>query len=169
MWQAGTTHSITWTSDNPVGNVDIWLVDTCYPPGEQLLATVPMSDRQFSWQIPTCVPAASSRVFQVRLTGEEHLIEAARFFIDMPTAPADLNQDCFVDDKDVAAFTGCITAPQIPYDPQNPPLGCGLWPDGLGFLSADVDRDADVDQEDFGILQRCYNGPDQPADPDCAN
>ena len=84
-------------------------------------------------------------------------------------APADFNQDCFVDVQDLAIFKACVTGPLVPYDPQNLPAGCILTPDGTGHIAADFNHDGDVDQSDFAIFQRCYSGAGVPADPNCAN
>jgi hypothetical protein len=84
-------------------------------------------------------------------------------------APADFNQDCFVDVQDLAIFQACTSGPVVLYDAQNLPPGCVLAPDGSGHIAADFDADGAVDQRDFGVFQRCYSGPGTVADPNCAN
>jgi hypothetical protein len=86
-----------------------------------------------------------------------------------PRVPPDLNCDGHVDTTDFAVFQACATGPGVPYNPADPPGGCGLMPDANGHVRADLDADGDVDQGDFGIFQRCYSGAEQPADPDCTS
>ena len=82
--------------------------------------------------------------------------------------PADFDQDCLVDQDDLAIFKACWTGPNAPYDPNHLPVGCALAPDAQGHIAADLDHDGDVDQDDFGIFQRCFSGSILPADPNCA-
>ncbi len=67
----------------------------------------------------------------------------------------DLDQDCDVDNSDVAAFRTCAAGPSIPLSP--------------ACRRVDFDGDNDGDMNDFGIAQRCYSGAGNPANPNCAN
>ncbi|MGQ9649966.1 MAG: SUMF1/EgtB/PvdO family nonheme iron enzyme [Phycisphaerae bacterium] len=70
--------------------------------------------------------------------------------------PGDLDNDCDVDQDDVATLLGCLTGNGIPqYNP-----ACS---------DAKLDADLDVDQTDFGLLQRCLSGADKLPDPHCVN
>ncbi len=71
--------------------------------------------------------------------------------------PADLDHDCDVDLDDLSIFTGCLSGPDVPYDPVHPGDGCELSPEQPGLILADLDQDGDVDLDDFGILQRSYD------------
>lgn len=84
-------------------------------------------------------------------------------------APADFNQDCFVDEQDVSIFQACATGPMVVYDPQDLPAACTLAPDGTGHIAADFNADGAVDQRDFSVFQRCYSGSGVVANPACAN
>ncbi len=82
--------------------------------------------------------------------------DAVALTLYAPT-PADLDDDCDVDQDDFVTFGGCLSGSAVPH---NGSEAC---------QQADFDDDNDVDQSDFGIFQRCLSGEDQPADPNCAN
>ena len=70
-------------------------------------------------------------------------------------APADFDQDCDVDQDDIALFEACASGPAMPLM--------------LGCEDKDFDSDNDTDQSDFGVMQRCLSGPNTPADLNCAD
>lgn len=80
----------------------------------------------------------------------------------LPTAPADLDNDCDVDQNDVTVFEACAAGPGVTY-----PDTCPLPPDIQGRVAADFDADGDVDQADFGEMQRCLSGDNNPVVPNC--
>jgi hypothetical protein len=81
---------------------------------------------------------------------------------------ADLDEDGFVSESDLALFVACESGPNVPYVPDSLPAGCTLTPNDSNHIRADFDADDDVDQTDFGVFQRCLSGEGNPADPDCA-
>jgi hypothetical protein len=107
------------------------------------------------------------------MTGTGFALTGGFWAVTLPActsfAPADFNQDCSVDNQDLATFEACVTGPDVPYNPASLPPGCTLPPDGNGHVAADFNGDSDVDLRDFGIFQRCYSGPGKPANPNCAN
>lgn len=66
----------------------------------------------------------------------------------------DTDQDCDVDDADVAAFRTCYSGPNVPYTGSD----CGRF---------DLDDDGAVDQSDFGLLQLCISGRGGDYPPGC--
>jgi hypothetical protein len=72
------------------------------------------------------------------------------------TVQADMDQHCYVDADDFAAFETCSTGP-------------GLSLNVPGCARAKLDGDDDVDQVDFGLFQRCLSGENVPRDPNCLN
>ena len=172
-WQSGTTQTITWTSTNSIGDVEIALLQKVGGDYQWVteLGSAPMADGTYDAPVPTCIGNGNNFMVRLSWTGEDAAAEDysdASFHVHSSVTPADFNGDCLVDEQDVAAFEACMTGPRIPYDAQNLPNGCSLLPDQQGILPADFDGDGDVDQDDFGVLQRCYSGSDTPADPDCA-
>jgi hypothetical protein len=75
--------------------------------------------------------------------------------VSCPNIAVDYDQDCDVDQDDLALFQACATAPGIPLA-----SGCG---------DKDLDGDNDVDQGDFAVFQRCVSGPDNLVDSTCMN
>jgi hypothetical protein len=78
---------------------------------------------------------------------------AARLTVQAPVAP-DLDDDCDVDEADLALLQECAAGPAAGYSP-----ACRLPLDPAGYIRADADHDHDVDQEDFAVWQRCFSGP----------
>ncbi len=70
--------------------------------------------------------------------------------------PADLTDDCHVDQSDLDCFTACALGPAIT---QSAPT----------CAAADLDGDGDVDSDDFAVVQRCWSGPDLAPAPHCAD
>ncbi|HRR84974.1 MAG TPA: hypothetical protein P5316_08190, partial [Phycisphaerae bacterium] len=85
------------------------------------------------------------------------VVDMGAYEFEVPARlPGDLDNDCDVDQDDVAALLACLTGNGIPqYNP-----ACS---------DARLDEDLDVDQADFGLLQRCLSGPDTLPDPHCAD
>ncbi len=65
----------------------------------------------------------------------------------------DVDEDCDVDQNDLAAMLACLSGPARPIGE-----GCGVF---------DLDADGDVDQGDFGLFQPCLTGEGLPAEPAC--
>ncbi len=65
----------------------------------------------------------------------------------------DADEDCDVDQDDLAAMLACLSGP-------SQPLADGCW-------RYDLDTDEDVDQSDFGRFQPCLTGPGFVPDPGC--
>ncbi|HOW71522.1 MAG TPA: hypothetical protein PKY77_13040 [Phycisphaerae bacterium] len=70
-------------------------------------------------------------------------------------APADFDLDGYLNAKDLAFFTACLTSANIDAAP--------------GCEPADLDDDGDADLDDFGILQRCLRGMELQVDLACGN
>jgi len=109
------------------------------------------------------VTTLDAGVYQCAVTTGFNSVESAGATLSMlPVVPADLDQDCDVDQDDVTTFESCAGGPGVPY-----PADCPLPFDGHDPVAADFDADLDVDQADFGALQRCLSGANVPPDPDC--
>jgi len=104
------------------------------------------------------------------IVGNAEAAHATPDAVTFVPSPGDLDGDRDVDMDDVTLFVGCITGPNVPYDPAVVAPGCALGPaaDVNGHIVTDFDHDGDVDQADFGVFQRCWSGSDKPPDPDCA-
>ncbi len=106
---------------------------------------------------------ADAGVYHCVVTAGFNSVESAGATLSMlPVVPADLDQDCDVDQDDVTTFESCAGGPGVPY-----PAACSLPFDGHDPVAADFDADLDVDQPDFGLLHRCLSGENVPPDPNC--
>jgi hypothetical protein len=107
---------------------------------------------------PTVNPAVTTTYYartKDSATGTTSITCATVTVTVVPSAPADLDGDCDVDQADFNIFYACFSGPGVALSP--------------GCESSDFDGDNDVDQSDFAVLQRCFSGPNVAADPNCAN
>lgn len=123
-----------------------------------------------------CIQPGSDGSFAVRAEAHPDAVDGRRAYAfdvfmlkEEILVPPDFDEDCDVDTDDFDAFVACQTGPDVPYNPQNLPVGCALALDDEDILAADFDRDGDLDQTDFAAFQRCFSGQNHPADEGCAD
>lgn len=153
---AGTTNRIIWTSDLPLGDVDVYLrLDTLGSSAVRYLGTAPVSQGFLDWQINPCWIPDTPATYRIDLVGLGFSGTGTDGFTIQPgqKAPIDFDGDCDADADDIVALEACSSGPGVPA--------------ATGCESKDLDHDGDVDQEDFGLLQACLTGPDVPTDPGC--
>lgn len=154
IYQAGSTHTITWSSTSPAGTVNIMLVRDSQGGSGTQIGSALMSAGQIDWTL--CAFLAAANDYRIRLQvdcGATSLTadSGATFTITQPAitgaGQADFNTDCHIDEADLAILAACRSAPGLPH---NGTSQCQL---------ADLDQDGDVDQSDFGLFQRRYLNP----------
>ncbi|MBN2447528.1 MAG: hypothetical protein JXO22_12420 [Phycisphaerae bacterium] len=75
VWAADSFQTVTWTSQNPTGDVEIWVFDggTRY----DYLGTAAMADGQFTWPIVPCIGDRADYRILVRWANDEISVEDA--------------------------------------------------------------------------------------------
>ena len=162
VWQAGTAQLITWQTSNPVGQVDVWLIDQDVQGDTLWLGSASMEDGQLLWDMcpyvgngsgyavrvescvcGPCVSDQSDASFQI--TGSREL----------PPLLGDYNGNAALDLLDYSQLVNCFTGPAFAQAASvaaipMPQCGCELF---------DWEHDGDVDLRDVAELQRCFSSP----------
>lgn len=147
LGQTGGGYDLTWSTIDGGGG-------TSSGGGYELNGTVGQPDA-------SAAPALSGGTYDLTGGFWGTTLPACSSFV----AP-DFDQDCDVDLDDYGQILACTLGADVPYDPQNLPVGCGFSAQG-GIITPDFDGDGDVDPDDFGVLQRCLSGADVPAQAGC--
>ena len=146
QWAAGTVHTITWTSENLNGDLEIVLPDVIGINWGHVV--VPISSGQYTWSIPANTTLGLNDI-TIRSTDCGIPVTASAIVnIVEPTAAltGDIDGDGDIDLRDLAALQACFTG-------DNKKL---LTPPCVFF---DFDPDADIDLSDFLEVNDALTGP----------